>query len=156
MDNIIEQEKPLYVLQKSKSRSLIPKISSLIALGTIFYLGVLLNISLLNLKANQEATSNLISLIFISLVVIGGIVLGVIRSNKKYCFYKNRIKFIKQQIFYNQINHFQIKRNFLDKIFKSYTLILTNDFQIKHIPNQVDIQNYLSKLITYSKNNPSN
>ena len=155
MKTLIPQEKPLYVLQKSKSRSLIPKILSLILLGVIFYLGVLLNISLLNLKASQESTANLISLIFISLVVIIGILLGIIRSNKKYFFFKNKLTFIKKQISYNQINSFQVKRNLLDKFFKSYTLILTTDFQIKHIPNQVDIQNYLTKLINYSKNNLS-
>jgi hypothetical protein len=155
METLIPQEKPLYVLQKSKSRSLIPKILSLILLGVIFYLGVLLNISLLNLKASQESTANLISLIFISLVVIIGILLGIIRSNKKYFFFKNKLTFIKKQISYNQINSFQVKRNLLDKFFKSYTLILTTDFQIKHIPNQVDIQNYLTKLINYSKNNLS-
>ena len=50
------QQKPTYSFKIKKSKLLIPKITSLILLITIFYLGILLNISLLKFKADTETS----------------------------------------------------------------------------------------------------
>src|SRR3989344_7857879 len=56
-------EHPLYTLYESKSRALVPKVASLVVLSLIFYLGILLNVSLLELSAGQETTLKTGSLI---------------------------------------------------------------------------------------------
>ncbi len=57
-----KQEQPIYILPQKKSRALIPKILSLLGLGVVFYLGILLNLSLLNLRAGEESIVKMIGL----------------------------------------------------------------------------------------------
>lgn len=144
-------EQPIYILPQSKKRALIPKIISLLILGGIFYLGVLLNISLLNLTANQEQGISLASLIILLLVIFLGIYLSLRRANKPYEFYKNRIAFNKKEIFYTKIINTAAKQDFLDKIFKTCSVNLGNNFHLRNISQQVQISDYLQKLINYSQ-----
>ena len=146
-------EQPLYVLAQKKSRSLIPKIISYVILGAIFYVGVMLNISLLELDPDQESIVQIVSLIILLLTFILGIYLTFHKANQKYLFYKNRRVLGKKQMFYVNIQKTQIKTDIVDKIFKTYSIPLAKEFFIRNIPLSVNIQQYLQQLVTYSHNN---
>ena len=88
LDNMpAPQEQPIYVLAQSKKRAIIPKILTFLILGVIFYLGILLNVSLLELDARQETIFKTVPLIILIVVIVVGIFLTLKRAKKKYHFY---------------------------------------------------------------------
>tara|TARA_B100000315_G_C14551929_1_gene576260 strand:+ start:1222 stop:1797 length:576 start_codon:yes stop_codon:yes gene_type:complete len=155
MANQQPTEKPAYVLPQMKKRLLVPKIITFLFLGVIFYMGVLLNVALLNLSGNTETLVSLVALIVLILIIVFGIFYNLIKAKKQYLFYNNRIVFWKKQIPLNTILNVDIKRNFLDKMFKTYSLQLTKKFAIENIPNNVQLNDYVQKLVNYSKNAPA-
>lgn len=144
-------EQPLYILPQEKKRILIPKILILFSLGMIFYLGILFNISLLKLTTSTETTIKLISLIILIIVVVFGILLNFKKAKQKYFFYQNKIVFQKKEIPLSKITNIKPKQNFLDKLFKTYSLILNQEFKINNIPQKIQLQEYIQKLIAYSR-----
>ncbi|MBT6774317.1 hypothetical protein HOA91_03010 [Candidatus Woesearchaeota archaeon] len=144
-------EQPIYVLPQNKKRALIPKIIIFIILGIIFYLGVLLNVSLLELSASTESIIKLITLILLLLIIVLGIYLTFHRANQPYKFYRNRIYFNKKEIYYTLIINTNPKQDFWDKLFKTYTISLSKKFFLRNIPQTIQINNYLNQLINYAK-----
>lgn len=153
--NLENFSEPIYELPQSKKRALIPKIIILIVLATIFYLGILLNVALLDLKANQETITKTISLLFVIAVIIVGIILTVYHARTPYRFYRNYILINKKTIKYTEIINTNSKQDFLDKIFKTYSLNLGNHLHLRHLPQEIQIQDYLQQLITYNQQNPT-
>ncbi len=151
MDGSTIIEKPLYTLPQVKKRLIIPKLVSFFLLGIIFYLGIILNMSLLNLTGKTKNLVLAISLILLVFLIIFGIIYNLLKTKKEYLFYKNKIIFWKKEIPYKLILNMEIKRNFLDKIFKTYSLQLTKKFSINNIPETIQIKDYLQKLINYNK-----
>jgi len=144
-------EQPIYVLPQSKSRALIPKIVILLVLGGIFYLGVLLNLSLLDLTSEVSDVANLTSLILLLCVIILGIFLAVRQAESSYKFYHSKITQGKRDIKYTAISNINPKQDFLDKLFKTYSINLGSNFFLRHLPQEVQISAYLQKLINYAK-----
>ena len=79
-----QQELPQYILPQLKTRAIIPKIITLLFLGVIFYLGILLNISLLELNLTQQNITKIISVVLVILIIILGIALAIINSQRNY------------------------------------------------------------------------
>ena len=146
-----QPEQSIYILPQDKKRALVPKIVSLTVLGIIFYLAVLLNISLLELTAAEETTIKIVSLIFLLGIIVLGIYLSFHRSNQSYKFYQDKITFMKNQITYLEISNTKSKVDFLDKIFKTVTINCGNNFFIRNVPAQLQIDNYLEKLVAYHR-----
>jgi hypothetical protein len=144
---------PAYILPQNKKKVLIPKTIGLILLGTIFYFGILLNISLLKLATSTESIIKLISLIIMLTAVSLGILLNLKKSKQNYFFYQDKIVFKKQQIFLNEITDIKTKQSLLDKLFKTYYLTINQKFKIKNISQKINLQQYLQKIINYSKTN---
>src|SRR3989344_78304 len=148
---MIDQEVPSYVLHKSKSRSLIPKMLGFLVLGALFYAGILLNISLLELRNEEESIIILISMLILFLVISVGVYLAIRRANLPYLFYRDRIMFNGNAILYAGITNTQPHQNLWDKMFKTESINLGNDLSIKHIPQTMQIQNYLQQLVQYGR-----
>lgn len=144
-------EKPLYVLSQSKPRAILPQVLSLVILGVIFYLGILVNVSLLELDEGLKSTIKLASLIFLSVVVAIGILLAILKAGKKYYFYRNRIAFGRKAVNYAEIINTTLHVDLLDRIFKTHSINLGHKFFLSNIPQNLQIQNYLRQLIDYSK-----
>jgi hypothetical protein len=143
-------QKPIYILPQLKARVIIPKIVTFFALGVIFYLGILLNISLLDLSADQQTIAKLGSLAILVIVIVVGIIMAVSYAGTRYFFYPDRIVFNKKLIALHEISNTTPQRDFFDKIFKTYSINLGKHFIIKHISNKVQIEQYLKQLIAYS------
>ncbi len=148
------QDTPLYVLPQNKSRILIPKIAYLSILGAIFYSGILLNLSFLQLSQEEQSIVNLISLIFLFFIVILGIYLGYHQSNQPHRFYRDGLMVNKKKIGYASIIMVQKKQNLLDKIFKTYSLDLGDKQFLRNISEGIQADAYLQQLVNYSKNYP--
>ncbi len=146
-------ERPFYVLPQSKARALVPKIIILLVLGAIFYLGVLLNLSLIDITKEATELVNLISLIILLCVIALGVFLSVHKAETSYKFYRQGLGQGKKSINYINIINTSSKQDFLDKIFKTYTINLGEDFYLRHISQGIQISGYLQKLINYSKQN---
>lgn len=144
-------EQPLYILSKSKKRIIIPKTLSFLVLGTIFYIGLLLNLSLLKLNASQETIIKTTGLMLLLLIVLLGIYLAIKESYQPYLFYRDHLMTAKKNIPYASITTTEVKKNFIDKFFRTYSLSLTTDFKLIAITEQIDIKIYLEQLINYTK-----
>ncbi len=147
------QEQPIYAVQESKQRTLIPKVITLLFLAAIFYLGVLVNISLLELSADQETALKTGSLLTLAVIIIVGIILTFIKTRRPYLFYKNRITHGKETIYYFNITNTTATKNFLDRSFKTYSLQLSKTFFFRNIPETIQLSNYIQQLIEYAKKN---
>ena len=147
------QEKPLYILPQVKKRVIIPKTITLILLGIIFYLGILLNVSLLKITSTQEFYTKIISMIIVLSIVILGVYINIHNSNKKYIFYKDILVKGKKSISYTEIIDIIPQISLLDKIFKTYHVELNKKFSLSNITQEVPLQNYLKQLINYTKKN---
>ena len=144
-------ENSIYVLQQNKKRAIIPKILLLVLLGIIFYLGLLLNLRLLDLLGSEETTTKTVSLIILIVIIILGIILTIVKANRSYIFYQNRIMFGKKQIFYQEISNTNLKMSFIDKMFKTYSIPLSKKFSLRNIPQELNLQSYLQQLVNYSR-----
>ncbi len=141
---------PLYILPQQKGRAIIPKTVILLLLGIIFYLGVLLNISLLEFTAGAETTANLVALLIIISLVGVGIINGIRKWKYDYLFYQDRIQWNQKTVLYQSVINIQRKEKWSDKIFKTYSLQLNDHFTIKHISQEVNIQEYIEKMRAYA------
>ena len=146
-------EQPMYVLPQTKKRALIPKIITLLVLGGIFYLGVLLNLTLLELSEETYSIVNLVSLILLLCVLVLGISLAVRKAEQDFKFYRTKLFQGKKFINYISILNINPKQDFLDKIFKTYSINLGNNFHLRHISQKIQIGTYLQKLINFNKQN---
>ncbi len=145
------EELPIYVLKQLKVRAIIPKVLSLLVLGAIFYLGILLNLYLLELTAPQEEIIRLVSLILLFSIIALGLYFTIHKANQPYKFYNSRIEQNKKVIYYLNIANTAPHQDPLDRIFKTYSIKLSDDFFLRNIPEQVQMQNYLQQLIDYAR-----
>ncbi len=147
------QGQVLYKLAQKKSRVLIPHFLSLIILSVLFYVGILINLSLLKLKGSQESTVTTVALFVIILLVFLGTLLKYTKVKRNYLFLAHKIIISKKKsVVYNNIISLTKKRGILDKIFGTYTLLLTHDAKLANIPISIDIENYVNQLVQYNKN----
>ncbi len=149
----LTQEQPIYAVQESKQRTLIPKTLTLLFLAVIFYLGVLVNISLLDLSAGQETTLKTGSLLTLAAIIIIGILLTLRKVRQPYLFYKNRITHGKETVYYLNITNTAATKNFLDRSFKTYSMQLSKTFVLRNVPESIQLSNYIQQLIEYAKKN---
>ena len=145
-------EQPFFVLPQVKSRAVVVKAISLTILGIIFYIGILVNLSFLDLSGKEETIIKTTSLIILSIVVIVGVILSYKHASQPYKFFHSHVQVGKEVVFYVEIANTEPKRDILDKIFKTYKISLRNHLFLRNIPNNVDMSSYLKQLISYSHN----
>ena len=157
MNQSINLGQPLYVLPQNKKRTLIPKTLLLVVLGVIFYLGILLNVTLLNLTAEEDTIVKIIGLMVLTIIVGIGIFLDYHQASQPHTFYQDRLVVEKKEHFYHAIEKVERKQNFWDKLFKTYSIDLGEGIVLRNIPQTVSIEGYIQQLIAYAKqNNPGN
>ena len=146
------QGQVLYKLAQKKSRVIIPHFLTLIILSALFYVGILINLSLLKLKGSQESTITTVALFVITLLILLGTLLKYTKVKRNYLFLAHKIIISKKKsVVYNNILGLTKKRGILDKIFGTYTLVLTHDAKLENIPVAIDIENYVLQLIEFNK-----
>ncbi len=151
----LQAEQPLYSVFESKPRALIPKTLYLIILAVIFYLGVLLNISLLALDAQQETLFKTSALLILAVLMVIGIVMSIQKTRQPYLFYRNRITHGRETIYYVNITTTVSQSNSFDKMFKTYSIPLGKTFSLRNIPQTIQLSNYIQQLLEYVRKNQS-
>ena len=149
--NYQDLTQPLYQLEQKKNRLIIPNIVIPFLLSVVFYLGILLNISFLELNGKTETTVKAAILVILIVFNIINFILVIKKSQKKYFFFNNRLYFDGKETSYQEIAEMKEQQNILDKWFGTYSLKLSPKFAIKNIPEELKIQNYIQQLINYSK-----
>lgn len=146
-------EQPIYVVYESKSRALIPKTIFLLFLAFIFYLGVLVNISLLELAADQETNLKIGALLLLAALIVIGIAITFRKTKQPYLFYRNRLTHGKAAIYYLTITNAAPQTNLFDKMFKTYSIQLGKTFSLHHIPENIQLSNYVQQLREFAQKN---
>ena len=149
------EELPLYSLPQHKPRALLPKFIALTLLSVLFYIGILLNVALLDLTGKEETTIKTGSLILVGFLFLLGIILAIHQAAYITKFYKEGISLKGKKIVYNTITTTTKNEDFLDKIFKTHSLNLGNHNHLRHIPNTIDIEQYLRQLQEYNQKRQS-
>jgi len=150
---MLPNEIPIYTLTQNKSRAIIPSAITLIVLGIIFYLGVLLNISLLRLATAKEDITRILALILLLFLITLGIFLSWHQAKQNSIFYRQFLILKKKEVFYANMLLGQSKQDIWDKLFKTYSLSLGRNVFLRNIPQEVDIANYLQQLVNYVQRN---
>ena len=144
-----QPEPPAYILPQRVSRAVIPKIVTLLLLGTLLYAGILVNVSLLDLSADNETVVRWSSLGLVLLIIVLGTYFSFRRASQPYLFYHNRLEFNSKEMLYSNIINTIPTRSFLDNIFKTYSINLGQNFHVRNIPEEMPIQSYLQQLQQY-------
>ena len=130
---------------------MVPKTVTLLILGIIFYVGILVNISLLELTGRDETLLKTGALILVGVVVLLGCLIAYHHARSSYRFYQDRICFEKKEMLYKEIVNTKPKKDILDKIFRTYSINLGKAFFMKNIPEEVSIESYLQQVMEYAK-----
>ncbi|MBI4980907.1 hypothetical protein HZC30_05115 [Candidatus Woesearchaeota archaeon] len=151
MEQLVNLGQPVYVLPQSKKRTLIPKTLLLIVLGVIFYSGILLNIKLLSLTAEEDTMVKIIALGVLTIIVGIGIFLDYHQASQPHTFYQDRLMVEKKEHFYHAIEKVERQQNFWDKLFKTYSVDLGEGVVLRNISAAVPIEGYIQQLVAYAK-----
>ena len=146
-------ELPQYTLYLSLPRILIPKALILMCLGGFLYLGVWLNLLILNIIIPAEYHMYIILGIGV-LVVMQGILNYLKFSNYRYLFYRDRVIYEgknEKAIMLSDIQNIGFGKNFVDNIFNTGTITLSPAHKMRYVANTNQVYFYLQKLVQYAQ-----
>ncbi len=148
---VVANQGVLYTLEVEKSRILVVKISTLVLLSIVFYLGVLINLGLLALDGSTETLVKTSALFLLLTLIVIGSLHNLSAVKHGYRFYEDKIRFAKRNVSYLSIEKVERKENLWDKLFRTHSLQLNKKFSIDGIPNEVNVQPYVEQMLQYSK-----
>ena len=93
------------------------------------------------------------ALLLLAVLIIIGTLLTYKKVRQPYLFYRNRITHGKEVIYYLNITNTSPSTNFLDRIFKTYSIQLGKTFFLRRIPETIQLSDYLQQLIEFAKKN---
>jgi len=141
-------EVPEYIIKPSLKRLLVPQFLRLILLCALFYLGVFINLKLLDKKVPLWFDIALIT--FLLLLAIAQIFITKKKaSNWRYEFYSNRIEYFGDRlssVLYSDIPEIKLKRNVFDLISNTSTIVL-GKFKMNYVSNYDEIAKYINNII---------
>ena len=141
---------PEYSVKQKPVRMVIPKVLLFAATGVIFYLALLLNFKLLNIRISSWIHILISSGLAILLIVEG--LLSFFDSKKVvYNFFTDRAVHKEEVIHYNIVSSIKITQNLFDRFFNTGRIILEPGFEIKHVENPHHLFTYLEKSIRNNK-----
>ena len=144
---------PSYVIKPSIARVLIPQFVITAVLGGVFYAGIALNVFLLGISI--PASINILISVTIALLVITQALLTYVQTSKvQYSVYANRIQIEGPNpiyVMFNSIQDIQTKKNVLDNIFSTGTIVAGPNVELVGIPNFDQTTAYIKQMLQYSR-----
>lgn len=137
------------------TRAVLPHALLLLFLGVLLFVGLVLNMKLLNIELSALYT------VIICFVIITLLSVQVILKTKKvagirYDFYVDRIVIIdsktqkvQRYVMYVQIPSAVVKSTFFDRFFDTSSLKLNDSTVVEYIKNAENIGEYIKKMISY-------
>ncbi len=144
-------EQPIYNVVPHQGRAVMPKALSLLGLGVIFYIGVLINVSLLDLRASEETVVKIVALAIVLLLIGFGVYLARRRAQKPYIFYRKGVEVLGVIVPYESITTIETKQNVWDKLFATQK-ILVGGYILHHVPAKLGLEGYIRKVVEYTRN----
>ncbi len=148
----MDGEAPLYVLKPSKARILVPNSIKLILLCVIFYTGILLNVSLLEI-AIPFSVNILIVVVLVILILLETMLTFIRLSKIQYIFYSNRMQVVgpkPQYVMFSTVSSVTSSQNLFDKIFNTGTIML-GTYKMTAIGDLAANLEYMQKLVQSSR-----
>ena len=145
-----QEEQPAYTCYQHKMRAILPTSVALLLLSIILYLGILFNISLLDLTGSDETIIKTTSLIVIFFLVVIGISVTIYTALQPYHFYRTKVISTNKELRYSLIKTTAFHRNLFDHPFKTYSIPLAKGFTLRNIPDSTQLQPYINQLIQYA------
>ena len=141
---------PEYSVKQKPIRVVISKVLFFATAGIIFYLALLLNFKLLELKVSNWIHILIASILAILLIVEG---LLIFYNSKKqvYNFFIDRATHKEEVIHYNIVSSIKVEENLFDHLFKTGTVVLEPGFEVKHVENPHHLFIYLEDSIRNNK-----
>lgn len=125
-------EVPLYTVKQDAERTLVPKLFQLIFLSAVFYFGIWVNTYLIGVEEKTKHAINLITLAALVVLFVVEMISAYIKTeHKTYNFFSNRVEYGRKIVFYGNIQRIYFKRNVLDKIFNTGTIVLSPYLELK-------------------------
>lgn len=147
------EEAPEYIIKPNAVRLLISQLLVTALLAGLFYVGIAINVSLLGL--NIPTTINwLIAAVLSLLILIQGMLTYVQASKTQYFIFRNRVELPGTKpiyVMFNTVQEIKRKKNFLDKMFNTGTIILGPNIKLKGIPNFEQTLAYITQMVQYSR-----
>ena len=145
-------EAPLYVLKPDKARILYPNTAKLVLLCIVFYLGVALNVTLLNLSI--PGYINILIIVVLLLLIVIELILSLTKISRiQYRFYATRMEVVgpnPKYIMFSNVNTVTSTQNLVDKIFGTGTINL-GTYKIKAVANLEANLDYMERLAQSSR-----
>jgi len=144
---------PRYTIKPNVLRKVIPQLITTAALCAVFYLGIYINIYLLEIFIPPNV-KNLIFVVLGLLVVVQGLLSYIQISKIRYSVYDNRVQMESsnpQYAMFNSIQEIKIMRNAFDKIFNTGTVVIYPGLKIEAIPNVDQVSDYLKQMMQYTR-----
>jgi len=119
----------------------------------LFYLGIQLNLYLLEVPISTFTAVLIISALFI-LFVFESIMTYSKADRLTYYFHDDKLTVQNKElrsIDYLDVQNTSIKQNLVDKVFNTGTIILAPDFSIKFINNSSQLYNWINQLVARSR-----
>lgn len=146
-----DMELPQYTARPKKARALLPEALKLLALGAVFYVGILLNMNLLEISFS--ANLNIIIMSAIAVLVALQLLLSYLSlSRTSYDFYLDRIEISGKRprsAHYYDISAPKIMKGTFDRIFGTGSIILAPKMRLDHIDKPDAVLNYLQGMMSY-------
>ncbi len=143
----------LYTLKPNKKRAIIPRTIILFLLCVLFYLGIQLNLYLLELEI-ADYIAILIMLTLFLLFALESLLNYSKIARITYYFFDDKITLQDKEsksLFYYNINNITIKRNLIDRLFNTATIVLAPGFSIKFINHYSQLHNWINQLVERAK-----
>ncbi len=132
-------------------RIVVPELIVSLFLGALFYAAFYLNVYL---KVMPSSLS-LYAIILSGILAAANLIVNLVRKRKVMInFEDDRIIVAEKEqryINYNHITDIKEKKNVLDSIFGTSTILINNDFRLQYIRNSQQVMQYLQSLVNYSK-----
>ncbi len=146
---------PKFSAKPDIARVLVPQTIGLFAMGGIFYALLMTNLSFA-FKQVSNMTNYMIVAGLAVLLTTETVVNYMKTSNMQYHFFNNNVVAKshgkEESILYNEIPSVTIKRNLLDRLFRTVTLVFTPKFKIKFIKDQNNLHFNIQKIVQRSRN----
>ncbi|HME87011.1 MAG TPA: PH domain-containing protein [Candidatus Nanoarchaeia archaeon] len=145
---------PEYVIKPKISRIIISQTLLTAILAFVFYAGIFLNVTLLDISVPANIKWLIVAVLGV-LVILQTLLSYVQSSRLQYLIFKNRVQVLggkNEYIMFNAIQDIQVNQNLVDKLFNTGTITLLPNVQLKAVANFDQTNSYLRQLIQYARN----
>ena len=146
-------ELPQYSVKPKKARAIVPELLKLLLLSSIFYVGIFLNLSLLEVSLSLSLNL-LIILAVVVMIALQSLLSYVSLSKTSYDFYLDRLEITGKRprtVHYYDVQQPSIKKGFFDRTYKTGTVVIGPKLKLSNVEKPEEVLNYLQDMMAYSQ-----